>query len=411
DTAGDFDLVKARAEYEKIESEKRLLTARYADLVGAQAAQAARVAQKEALKVEGTAYRAQIEELTLRVQDALQAGEEKTLLRQREELQRAKAEEEKKLAEAGQNYAKALAEKEKQTGLYHVYERQEADWEAEVKKGLGSGVFSTVSDAAALLTEILDGDETAKKCQWFFATLIAKRQQKEAFVQGEWQALTQEALFLQKTALDAEREARDGLIRNVATIEQQLVRLQALREKCRGIEKSLKEKRKEYDLWDEIRTLVKNNQFLDFIASEYLQEICSDASRTLLSLTSGRYFLSYEGEFRIGDNLNGGALRAVKTLSGGETFLVSLSLALSLSSAICQKSMRPIEFFFLDEGFGTLDDKLIDTVMNVLGKLIGNHFAIGLISHVEELKLRIENKVLVTGATERESSRVKVIAY
>ena len=103
-----------------------------------------------------------------------------------------------------------------------------------------------------------------------------------------------------------------------------------------------------------------------FIASEYLQEICVSASRTLLSLTGGRYFLRYDGEFRAGDNLNGGELRSVRTLSGGETFLVSLSLALALSGAICAKSLRPIEFFFLDEGFGTLDEKLVDTVMDVL---------------------------------------------
>ena len=126
-----------------------------------------------------------------------------------------------------------------------------------------------------------------------------------------------------------------------------------------------------------------------------------------MSLTGGRYFLRYDKEFKVGDNLDGGNLRAVKTLSGGETFLVSLSLALSLSAAICQKSLRPIEFFFLDEGFGTLDDKLVDTVMDVLGKL-SKTFAVGLISHVEELKHRIDNKLLVAGATESSGSKVRV---
>ena len=109
-------------------------------------------------------------------------------------------------------------------------------------------------------------------------------------------------------------------------------------------------------------------------------------------------------------NGHGGNLRAVKTLSGGETFLVSLSLALSLSAAICLKSLRPIEFFFLDEGFGTLDSKLVDTVMDVLGKL-SKTFAVGLISHVEELKHRIENKILVTGATESHGSQVQTVSY
>ena len=126
---------------------------------------------------------------------------------------------------------------------------------------------------------------------------------------------------------------------------------------------------------------------------------------------NGRYFLKYEDEFKAGDNLNGGMLRAVRTLSGGETFLVSLSLALALSGAICAKSLRPIEFFFLDEGFGTLDEKLVDTVMDVLEKLRSKHFSIGLISHVEELKHRIDNKILVSGATDRCGSSLRIEAY
>lgn len=117
--------------------------------------------------------------------------------------------------------------------------------------------------------------------------------------------------------------------------------------------------------------------------------------------------MRYDKEFRVGDNLDGGNFRAVKTLSGGETFLVSLSLALALSGELCVKSRRSMEFFFLDEGFGTLDGKLVDTVMDVLTKL-SKDFAVGLISHVEELKHRIENKILVTGATEKHGSQVKV---
>ena len=203
---------------------------------------------------------------------------------------------------------------------------------------------------------------------------------------------------------------RDGLTARIASLETEKKRLVEIRDKYLSLEKEKKGKEKTRDLCDELRSLLRNNRFLEFIASEYLQEICFAASKTLLSLTGGRYFLSYEKEFKVGDNLDGGKLRAVKTLSGGETFLVSLSLALSLSAEICRKSLRPIEFFFLDEGFGTLDGKLVDTVMDVLGKLSKN-FAVGLISHVEELKHRIENKILVTGATETSGSKLRVESY
>ena len=98
----------------------------------------------------------------------------------------------------------------------------------------------------------------------------------------------------------------------------------------------------------------------------------------------------------------------MSTLSGGETFLVSLSLALALSAEICARSLRPIEFFFLDEGFGTLDEHLVDVVMDSLDRLKNEHFSIGIISHVEELKHRIERKLLVKKATERHGSQIEM---
>ena len=218
------------------------------------------------------------------------------------------------------------------------------------------------------------------------------------------------ALTLAETNLRAMKAQQAELLQSIGSKENAYNRLLALREKYKEQQRELAEKQKRVKVCDELRLLLRSNRFLEFIASEYLQDICVSAGKTLLSLTGGRYFLQYDKEFKVGDNLDGGNLRAVKTLSGGETFLVSLSLALSLSATICMKSLRPIEFFFLDEGFGTLDEKLVDTVMDVLGKL-GKSFAVGLISHVEELKRRIENKILVQGATERHGSLVKVECF
>lgn len=166
---------------------------------------------------------------------------------------------------------------------------------------------------------------------------------------------------------------------------------------------------RERGLLSQLKELTKGNKFLEFIANEYLCDISSIASSTLLKLTDGRYFLSYkDNAFFVGDNFDCGNLRGVNTLSGGETFLVSLSLALALSQTICAKSMKSIEFFFLDEGFGTLDSTLVDTVMNALEKLKSSDFTIGVISHVEELKHRIDSKITVIKATESRGSAVQV---
>ena len=86
-----------------------------------------------------------------------------------------------------------------------------------------------------------------------------------------------------------------------------------------------------------------------------------------------------------------------------------MSLALALSEQIQLKGQSPLEFFFLDEGFGTLDHELLDTVIDSLERLCNKDRVIGLISHVPELKERIARRLIVEPpALKGEGSRVKV---
>lgn len=148
---------------------------------------------------------------------------------------------------------------------------------------------------------------------------------------------------------------------------------------------------------DEIMKLIEGNKFVEFVAQNQLRYISMEASKRLKDITRGRYALEIDesGNFIMRDDFSGGIRRATNTLSGGETFLTSLALALSLSSQIQLKGSAPLEFFFLDEGFGTLDSELLDTVITSLENLHSNKLAIGLISHVEELKNRVPIKLLV----------------
>lgn len=166
------------------------------------------------------------------------------------------------------------------------------------------------------------------------------------------------------------------------------------------INKKLAEIKGERAVLSKVLTLVKESRFMEFIAEVYLREIAKEAEARVLSLTSGKYGLVYKnGNFFVIDNLQGGRERPVLSLSGGETFLVSLSLALALSAQISRRASKPLEFFFLDEGFGTLDDELIDAVTTSLEKLQKSNLTVGLITHVAELKNRIGAKIEVTGAT------------
>ena len=105
--------------------------------------------------------------------------------------------------------------------------------------------------------------------------------------------------------------------------------------------------------------------------------------------------LDAESGFIIIDNQNGGVARNVNTLSGGETFLTSLALALALSEQIQLKGQSPLEFFFLDEGFGSLDNDLLDLVIDALERISKRERVIGVISHIPELRQRIAQRVMV----------------
>ena len=151
-------------------------------------------------------------------------------------------------------------------------------------------------------------------------------------------------------------------------------------------------------LLDDLEKLFKGKKFVEFVANYQLKFISAEASRRLREISGGSYGLELQenGRFIIRDYKNGGTMREPASLSGGETFLASLALALALSAHIQLKGTAPLEFFFLDEGFGTLDDQLLEVVMDSLERLHHSKLSVGIISHVEAIKSRVPVKLLVS---------------
>ncbi|MEX1125281.1 MAG: SMC family ATPase [Acidimicrobiia bacterium] len=111
----------------------------------------------------------------------------------------------------------------------------------------------------------------------------------------------------------------------------------------------------------------------------------------LLAQLSGGGFSLYaddDGGFAIVDHRNADETRSVSTLSGGETFLVALALALSLAETLSTGAASGLDAIFLDEGFGTLDEESLDTVAAVLEELTGRGLMVGIVTHVKELAAR-----------------------
>lgn len=143
-----------------------------------------------------------------------------------------------------------------------------------------------------------------------------------------------------------------------------------------------------------------------YIQMTYFERILSRANVRLMVMTGGQYELkrkqeadnktSQSGlELDVIDHYNG-TVRSVKTLSGGESFKASLSLALGLSDEIqCQAGGIRLDTMFVDEGFGSLDEESLEQAMRALQGLAESNRLVGIISHVGELKEKIEKQIVV----------------
>ncbi len=140
------------------------------------------------------------------------------------------------------------------------------------------------------------------------------------------------------------------------------------------------------------------NKFAKFAQGITLDQLISLANNHL-SVLSSRYELQRSTEqkqlleIEVIDSFQGNVIRPVSTLSGGESFIVSLALALGLSELASQKIA--IDSLFLDEGFGTLDEDSLETALNALNLLQSSGKMVGVISHVEALKERIPLQIKV----------------
>ena len=157
---------------------------------------------------------------------------------------------------------------------------------------------------------------------------------------------------------------------------------------------------------------LRRDRFIAYVQREAMHLLAADAGERLLTLSSGRYRLVVREEaFFVVDRLNGDERRSVKTLSGGETFLASLALALALSERLPEIAGRggamSLESLFLDEGFGALDQDSLDTAIGGLEMLAGGQRLIGVISHIPEVAERLSDRVEVvrSGATSHLVSR------
>jgi DNA repair protein SbcC/Rad50 len=142
----------------------------------------------------------------------------------------------------------------------------------------------------------------------------------------------------------------------------------------------------------DLATLFRADGFVNFVSSVHLQNLCNAANVRFHKMTRQQLHLKLgnDNNFWVEDMLNGGKSRLLKTLSGGQKFQAALSLALALADNIHTLTESKHNFFFLDEGFGSLDREALQMVFETLKSLRKENRIVGVISHVEDLQQEIE---------------------
>ena len=176
-------------------------------------------------------------------------------------------------------------------------------------------------------------------------------------------------------------------------------------------QRDLEEKDRIYHLWEQLAKAIGTTDGDNFrdVAQAYTMGILLDRANYYLKQLSSRYLLSCYSDslaIMVQDMEMGGELRTASSLSGGETFLVSLALALGLTSL--NDEHFNMDMLFIDEGFGTLDNESLDMVMNTLENLHSLGRKVGIISHVDTLKERIPAKIQLVREG-KSSSKVEII--
>lgn len=160
------------------------------------------------------------------------------------------------------------------------------------------------------------------------------------------------------------------------------------------LEARIAEEKAEASVLKALGAELRGDRFVAFIVQETLDLLAVRASEELRRISSDRYSLvSHDGDFSVVDHANADEQRSVNTLSGGETFLASLALALALSQHVGDLATEgmgaKLEAVFIDEGFGALDPDTLEEVIDALERLREGDLMVGVITHVPALAQRI----------------------
>jgi exonuclease SbcC len=289
-------------------------------------------------------------------------------------------------------------------------ERQTLEAELRQVQNRTSGLVAQLEQAKGLLgtleAKVTAADEALRAaCD---AVASARDELITVACKQEWQDLQDsiaagaDAVLLLRKRTDhlqvAEREAATAIGQiqvRIEHIDQEIERAAALRVEIAGM-------RKQHDVAEDLARMLMANRFQSFLQQEALTTLASDGSRRLEQLSAGRYRLQVDEkgqDFEVIDQWNAEQTRSVRTLSGGETFLASLALALALAESLpgLAASRRIVlDSVFLDEGFGSLDPEALERAAEALDALRSEERMVCIVTHLQDLAQRLPARIVVS---------------
>ncbi|GAB3520609.1 sbcc family protein [Emticicia fontis] len=263
--------------------------------------------------------------------------------------------------------------------------------------------FESEEEVTAILRQNLPIDRERKEIQAFQTDLQATQQALEQLTKDadgkqyepEKHELTKEAIKTNEARFNELKKEEGSLEKEIESGKENLKNKQRLL-----TEKKRLEIRKEN--LDTLYKLFKANGFVDFVSSIYLKNLSHAANERFHRMTRHQLHLEVnaDNDFEVRDLLNGGKTRLLKTLSGGQKFQAALSLALALADNIHNRVQSRHNFFFLDEGFGSLDRESLLIVFETLKSLRKENRIVGIISHVDELQQEIQTFLKIENTEE-----------
>lgn len=187
---------------------------------------------------------------------------------------------------------------------------------------------------------------------------------------------------------------RDAVVRAVEGTRIRAESLAAAKQRAGAVRDRIATARTRAHVATSLGQHLKSDRFQEWLIRRALAHLVHSATADLQAMTDGAYSLALgdNGDFAVVDHRNGDEVRPARTLSGGETFLASLALALALSQRVAELAAHGaarLEALFLDEGFGTLDADTLSTVADALEELGSRGRMVGVITHVPELAARL----------------------